>query len=90
MDTPKINTNGFLLSAFGDLSTLSALVDSEGFDVQATDGNGRNAIHLSARAGHDNCVSYLIEKGVDPNIQDKEGLTPLMHATNAGKEQQRT
>ena len=87
METPKINTNGFLLSAFGDLSTLSALVDSEGFDVQATDENGRKWLQLpSARAGHDNCVAYLIEKEVDPNVQDKDGLTPLMHATNAGKE----
>ena len=39
---------------------------------------------LSARAGHDNCVAYLIEKGVDPNIQDKEVDT--FDATNAGKE----
>uniref|UniRef100_A0A3P8VVJ6 Uncharacterized protein n=1 Tax=Cynoglossus semilaevis TaxID=244447 RepID=A0A3P8VVJ6_CYNSE len=25
-------------------------------------------------------VQFLLEKGADPNIQDKEGLTALMHA----------
>ena len=50
------------------------------------DGNGRNALHLASRAGHENCITYLIEKGVDANVVDREGLTPLMHATNAGNE----
>ena len=34
-------------------------------------------LHIAARYGHYLIVKYLVENGANPNITNKEGLTPL-------------
>ena len=36
------------------------------------------ALHLACELGKENCVETLVAKGADPNVQDNEGVTPLM------------
>ena len=87
MDTPKVNQDGHLLAGFGDIANLKTLVEEGSFDVHSKDQYGRSAIHSAARNGHTPIVTFLLEQGVDVNVQDGEGLTALIHATNANQEE---
>lgn len=42
--------------------------------------SGCSCIHLAAQFGHTAIVAYLIAKGQDVDMQDKNGMTPLMWA----------
>ncbi len=41
---------------------------------------GFSTIHLSTMFGHSIVTSYLLAKGIDPDLKDKNGVTPLMFA----------
>ena len=41
---------------------------------------GCSCIHLAAQFGHTSIVAYLIAKGQDVDMLDKNGMTPLMWA----------
>lgn len=45
------------------------------FDVE-----GFSTIHLSTMFGHSIVTAYLLAKGLDANMKDKNGVTPLMFA----------
>ena len=45
------------------------------FDVE-----GFSTIHLATMFGHSNVVAYLLAKGLDADMPDKHGATPLMYA----------
>ncbi len=45
------------------------------FDIE-----GFSTIHLSTMFGHSIVTSYLLAKGIDPDMKDKNGVTPLMFA----------
>ncbi|KAL2840495.1 hypothetical protein BJY01DRAFT_249959 [Aspergillus pseudoustus] len=47
-------------------------------------GNGDNAVHFAALAGHTEAVEWLIDKGVDCDLMNNDGLTPLYLAASAG------
>ncbi len=42
---------------------------------------GFSSIHLASMFGHTDIVAYLVAKGQDVDLLDKQGMTPLMHAT---------
>ncbi|GGG39162.1 hypothetical protein GCM10011344_45060 [Dokdonia pacifica] len=45
---------------------------------------GRNPLHAIAYKSNDSAIfSYFIEKGVDVNLQDKDGDSPFMNAANS-------
>ncbi|KAI1803348.1 ankyrin repeat-containing domain protein [Daldinia bambusicola] len=44
------------------------------------------ALHIAAQSGQARMVDILIEQGEDPNEQDSDGRTPLMHAVINGHE----
>jgi ankyrin repeat protein len=44
------------------------------------DGEGFSSIHLASMFGHTDIVAYLVAKGQDVDLLDKQGMTPLMHA----------
>jgi ankyrin repeat protein len=42
---------------------------------------GRGALHIVVERKDKTWLAFLLQKGANPNIRDKEGLTPLMLAT---------
>lgn len=50
-------------------------------DIDATDYNGKTALHLALENNHPSCVVALINAGADINSLDKEGRSPLSLAT---------
>jgi ankyrin repeat protein len=47
-------------------------------DVSLTESiNGKTLLHAAAGKLHSHNTNLLLERGVDPNIQDSQGLTPL-------------
>lgn len=47
-------------------------------------GTGETALHIVVQRQDSLWVSFLLQRGADPNIADKKGITPLMLATNLG------
>jgi glutaminase len=51
-------------------------------DFNKGDYDKRTAIHLAASEGHIDIVKYLLGKGVDKDVKDRWGNTPLSEAKN--------
>ncbi|MCL7028764.1 hypothetical protein MKW94_022497, partial [Papaver nudicaule] len=76
----------------GDLNRLKELVveydDGRGLAdtvMSFNNENGRGAIHYAAAKGKLNVLDYLIEDlGIDVNLKDERGDSPLLHATFQG------
>lgn len=49
-------------------------------DLNSTDNDNLNALHLATISGMDNSVELLLNLGIDPNIQDNDGNTSLHYA----------
>jgi ankyrin repeat protein len=49
-------------------------------DLNSSDNDNLNALHLATIAGMDSSVIYLLSLGMDPNAQDINGNTPLHYA----------
>ncbi len=65
----------------GSLSLTRYLID-KGADVSVLNQDGQNLLHAAAAEGHVEIYEYLHSQLVtsgklDPNLQDKQGLTPL-------------
>jgi ankyrin repeat protein len=54
-------------------------------DLGVKDEEGNTMLHLAAKKGILNLVQYLLEKGIDPNIVNDNGDTPL-HQALAGEQ----
>jgi ankyrin repeat protein len=68
----------------GHVDVLEFLA-SHGADVHAlTVGNGDNMVHFAALAGNAEAVKWLIDKGVDCDVVNNDGVTPLHRAASAG------
>ena len=50
------------------------------FNLEATDENQMNALHLAVRNSMENSVIFLLALGLNPNLRDKDGCTPLHYA----------
>ena len=60
----------------GDLHSLEAMLQLT--DASSRDYDGRTALHLAAKAGKMNCISFLVERAhIDVNVIDSDGRTPL-------------
>ncbi|CAK9192697.1 unnamed protein product [Sphagnum troendelagicum] len=60
----------------GDVDAVKQLLD-EGASANASDYDGRTALHLAASEGHVPVVELLLQHGVDVNHVDRWGDTPL-------------
>jgi ankyrin repeat protein/predicted DNA-binding WGR domain protein len=52
-------------------------LELKNLDFTSLDNNGRNSFHYACEAGSMKLVEMLLPKGVDPNLTDKQGMTPL-------------
>ena len=58
---------------------LNCVSSSERYGQRA-----RSALHTAISCGHKKCVSMLLSAGVDTNIADADGITPLMTSLSLG------
>ena len=83
----SMDTNGasslLIASRRGPLQTVKALIETNE-SLMATDFRGRTALHYGAESRDSEIVSYLLSLGLDPNLEDSQGLTALELAINSG------
>lgn len=63
----------------GDLQD-AVLALAEGANVDAVNGHGWSALHLSIANSHEDIARVLIENGADVNVLDNSGMSPLFLA----------
>jgi ankyrin repeat protein len=69
-----------------DQATVEQLLNKNSVLVNAKDrSDGHTALHIAVRARAFSWLSYLLGKGADPNEADKNGVTPLMLASQMGQ-----
>ncbi|OPB38934.1 putative ankyrin repeat protein [Trichoderma guizhouense] len=70
---------------FSPMECIKALVEA-GANVDTKDKFGRLPIHLAAGTDLIDAVAYLLDqyKGMDINVEDQDGWTPLMWAARSG------
>ncbi|KAJ4167534.1 hypothetical protein NW754_011351 [Fusarium falciforme] len=70
------------------LGVAKILLDSDVFDADATDKNGRNPLSYAADEGYLEAVEVLLQRyKADVNSKDHDQKTPLSHAVESGHEQ---
>jgi ankyrin repeat protein len=68
-----------------DQAKVEELLDKNSTVVNSRDiSDGHTALHTVIKAHAYLWLSYLLGKGANPNIADKEGVTPLMLASQMG------
>ena len=63
--------------------SVDVLLGISGIDVNSCNDGGQTALHLAAACSRGDYVQQLIKAGANPNVQDKEGHTPLQVAIAA-------
>jgi len=58
-------------------TNIAALLLGHGANVNATDGEGKTALHFAAQQGTLQAVEWLLKNGADVNAKDNKGTTPL-------------
>ena len=75
----------FDLAKAGDLTAVKEKIKSDGFDPKEKRGWGdRTVLHYAAESGSIEMVTYLAEKGADPNATSQYGTTVLHEAAKSG------
>jgi len=68
-----------------DQAAVAELLQKNATLVDSRDiATGRTALHIAANNREYSWLSYLLGKGANPNISDKQGVTPLMLASQKG------
>lgn len=63
----------------GDLIKLDSLL-GDSADINVLDSNGRSLLHSSIMCDQKEVFEHLIDRGIDINIEEKNGMTPLLRA----------
>lgn len=74
---PKINSDPWILARNGDLDSLKAFIDKNGFEIDSEDVYGCSCMFYACKNGHIEIFRYLIEKGADYEKPGLNGLRPL-------------
>lgn len=61
----------------GDLEEVRRLIETQNTPINQPDEFGDTALHAAVAKGRAGVVTYLLEHGADPNIQNKAGSTTL-------------
>ncbi|CAF0819125.1 unnamed protein product [Rotaria sordida] len=79
--------SGFLRAArAGNLEKVLEYLRSS-IDINTSNANGLNALHLASKEGHVNIVQELLSRGANVNSATKKGNTALHIASLAGQEE---
>jgi len=89
--------NTIWAASSGNLSEIQKAI-SVGVNLNQGDYDNRTALHLATAEGHFKIVKFLLDKGADPNIQDRWGHSAINEAMKTKntkimklfKEQQKT
>jgi ankyrin repeat protein len=69
-----------------DQGTVEQLLSKNSVLINSRDRtDGHTALHIAVRARAYSWLSYLLGKGAGPNAADKNGVTPLMLASQTGQ-----
>ncbi|MFP3033743.1 MAG: ankyrin repeat domain-containing protein [Wolbachia sp.] len=74
----------FLAVREGKFNVVKHLIDSKKADVKVSDNYGNTLLHWAAFNGRLKIVEYLIEKGADVNVKERNGFAPLHLAVQGG------
>jgi hypothetical protein len=69
----------------GNSEGLAQLIRTDERILNKTTFHGDTLLHVAAHYGQTDVVSYLIEKGISPNVTNPAGLTPLHFAAAEGR-----
>ncbi|MBY9065016.1 ankyrin repeat domain-containing protein [Sphingomonas yunnanensis] len=71
----------------GDGNAVIATLDQPGQTIINTRDvtTGEGALHIVVKRGDSAYLRYLLAKGADPNLRDRDGETPMMLAVQAGQ-----
>jgi len=64
----------------GDVRTIDRLLGDYPDLINATQKDGKTALHRAAMVGKKKAVELLLDRGADVNARDKYGKTPLYYA----------
>ena len=56
---------------------MIVLLIQHGADPDIQDVEGYSCVHLAAQFGFTAIIAYLIAKGTDVNLRDRNGMTPI-------------
>lgn len=76
MDAHKYKSVLFQSAVLPDIDSMIKVLKA-GCPLSATDANGRTALHLAMANGVIATAQHLLNFRADPNVQDKEGNTPI-------------
>ncbi|KAI8897489.1 prosome, macropain 26S subunit, non-ATPase, 10, isoform CRA_c [Globomyces pollinis-pini] len=76
--------NIFQYALEGKSEEVKTLVEAEPKWLSKTDEDQRTILHWAVSGGHEDLLDYLIQKGMDVNLEDDSNWTPLMIATSTG------
>uniref|UniRef100_A0ABD2XK67 ZU5 domain-containing protein n=1 Tax=Trichogramma kaykai TaxID=54128 RepID=A0ABD2XK67_9HYME len=79
-------TTAFLRAArSGNLEKVVEYLDQQQLDINASNSNGLNALHLASKDGHLEIVAELLKRGAKVDAATKKGNTALHIASLAGQ-----
>ena len=76
----------FMAAELNRIKTLIYLMQSShNFDVNTRNCHQETILHIAAKKGYIEMISYLLTQGADIEASDSENLTPLLAATKLNK-----
>ncbi|KAG8239467.1 hypothetical protein J437_LFUL018999 [Ladona fulva] len=61
----------------GNVDTVKYLLQNAGDILERKNQNDETALHWAAKVGYPDVIEFLLVKNANPNVQDKNGKTPL-------------
>ena len=84
---PPFDYQNFLRGcASGETDEIIALLDAyQSADLEYRDRFGMTGLHWAACGGHVDIMKYMLERGLDPDVNDSVGRSALLWAARHGQ-----